>query len=261
MANKLVPLKKDANGDWIYQDTTGAPITIGQTETTVLLELYKDNILQGRHHETQRSNITTIFFAFVGGLLGLAIKDGSVGFSNRWLFVLISAISGMGVILSYKQYERVEYHTGRARFFRRALNSPKLRIEDILDQSKSDSGAKWLLKRTQDIRLHHIWIVLFIFLMVVSAGLAFAAWHQAPIHKWIGIFFRNAGIQGRAKSNQALPAILFTAARNSIRPNRQSRPRIGAVATACRTASWNTMIPGSFQVVTISQIHRSRFPR
>jgi hypothetical protein len=183
MASKVVPLKKNGNGDWIYQDIAGAPIAVGQTEITVLLELYKDNIAQGRHHETQRSNITTIFFAFVGGLLGLAVKDGSVGFSNRWLFVLVSGISAIGVILSFKQYERVEYHTGRARFFRRALNSSKLRIEDILDQSKNDTKRNWLLKKTEAVRLHHIWIVLFIFLTIVGAGLAIAAWHQGATHK------------------------------------------------------------------------------
>jgi len=172
LPHPLLPIK--GTGLFVYQDTTGNPIKLSDAERNVLVELYKDNVTQGRHHETQRSTITTFCFAFAGAYFGLIAKDGMIKYENRWLTVGLIVVSLLGLLLNHKLYERVQLHMERARNYRSALNSTNLRIDEL----------KWMADEAHDkgymvfhlIRYHWIWSALYCVLTVLGIVLARLAW-------------------------------------------------------------------------------------
>lgn len=169
---------------FVYQDTTGIPIKLSDAERNVLLELYKDNVTQGRHHETQRSTITTFCFAFAGVLLGLIAKDGTIKHGNRWLAVGLIVVSVLGLLLNLKLYERVQLHMDRARNYRRALNSvnllsaANLRIDELKMMADETHAKKYPM--FDWIRYHWIWSALYFALTVLGIVLARLAWCAKP---------------------------------------------------------------------------------
>ena len=173
------PLLPIAGTDlFVYQDTAGNQIMLSDAERSVLLELYKDNVTQGRHHETQRSTITTFCFAFAGAFLGLIAKEGTIKYENRWLTVGLIVVSLLGLLLNHKLYERVQLHMDRARNYRSALNSANLRIDEL----------KWMADETHAkaypvfgwIRYHWMWSALYFVLTVLGIVLARLAWCANP---------------------------------------------------------------------------------
>jgi hypothetical protein len=176
LPHPLLPIK--GTDLFVYQDTTGNPIKLSDAERNVVLELYKDNVVQGRHHEAQRSTITTFCFAFAGAFLGLIAKDGTIKYENRWLTVGLIVVSLLGLLLNHKLYERVQLHMERARNYRSALNSTNLRIDEL----------KWMADETHAkaykifhlVRYHWMWSALYFVLTVLGIVLARLAWCAKP---------------------------------------------------------------------------------
>lgn len=82
-------------------------IILDEKERAVLLEFYKENATQGRHHETQRSTSTTISFAFAGAAIGLLAKQGGITRDDLPLTILLALES---------------HEAGRAKLCRKRLN-------------------------------------------------------------------------------------------------------------------------------------------
>ena len=82
-------------------------IILDEKERAVLLKFYKENATQGRHHETQRSTITTISFAFAGAAIGLLAKQGGITRDDLPLTILLALES---------------HEAGRAKLCRKRLN-------------------------------------------------------------------------------------------------------------------------------------------
>ncbi|HEX8642372.1 MAG TPA: hypothetical protein VF702_00490 [Allosphingosinicella sp.] len=88
-----------------------------------LWKMYDSHVLQGRHHETQRSTVIGLVLAIATGLLGIASLDDSVaGRFDAGIGVLLVALGLFGAGFAAKHYERFNLHMERARGYREALD-------------------------------------------------------------------------------------------------------------------------------------------
>jgi len=140
----------------------------------VIWLLYKDNVEQGRHHETQRSNVASVLVAVSAGLVALITQDKEVNASDLPLTTFLVVIGLFGILFSAKQYERFSAHMDRAREYRGALESeltdrgtptPIAQLKQHADEQSK--RAHPVLNR---LSLHWFWILLY-FLITCLGGL------------------------------------------------------------------------------------------
>ena len=91
--------------------------------TDFLWGMYQEHCVHGRHHETQRSSLSShlmVIYAGLLALLGTLIKSEAVG--RHWpIEIALSVLGLFGVLFTIKQYERFRFHAAMAAAYRSAL--------------------------------------------------------------------------------------------------------------------------------------------
>lgn len=84
-----------------------------------LWNMYNEHTSQGRHHETQRTAVSTVVLALAGAVVAV-IAQGH--FRQIWPLALFLILLGIvGALFSLKQAERARMHITIAGDFRRQL--------------------------------------------------------------------------------------------------------------------------------------------
>jgi hypothetical protein len=104
-----------------------------------LIMMCEDNAVYRRQHETLRSMADGFFVALIAGLLAFAASTKmDLGLWGG----AVCITSALGALVSYKHYERTEFHLLRMRGFREALESDvseqykKIRNESVEEHKK-----------------------------------------------------------------------------------------------------------------------------
>ena len=123
----------------------------------LLLELYKENWLQVRHHEQQRSSVSNIIIIINAGIIGLITFDKVILFNDLALTFLVFILGLFGCIFVLKQHERSMWHIRRARQYRLHLESvyDDLPIKQL--NSTADSKHKNKMPIMFNVRLYIFW--------------------------------------------------------------------------------------------------------
>ena len=161
-------------------------------QQAVYMEMYKECCAQGRHHEVQRTAITTVCFTFAGAAVGFIARDGQVKHEHFWLSIFLMALGALAALISYKQYERFRWAMDRAAEYRKAIDdcapygaaplAPTLvGLKNAADAKHN--GSYFVSHR---LRLHVVWTILFLFVMVLGAWFSYLAMHS-PVSPRSGI--------------------------------------------------------------------------
>ncbi len=135
-----------------------------------LWRLYEDNVVQSRHHETERAAIVGVVFTIGAVLIGLITYDGAIGGPSDVavaVFLMMLGIFGAG--FSYKNYERSCYHFQRARGFREALDKTYFdgRLGAINKAADARHDAAFGMFRK--MKLHRWWIAINLSIVLIAA--------------------------------------------------------------------------------------------
>ena len=143
--------------------------------SSLLMDLYKDDCTQARHHEAQRSSMTSIIVAVSAGLIAFIAHGKNVTHAAWMPCSLLIFLGLFGALFSAKQYERARRHGFRAKAYRVKLDSmyPTAQITTICKDADQEAQQEFpcLFQR----RLHHFWIGLNLFISLLGAIILFQA--------------------------------------------------------------------------------------
>lgn len=151
----------------------------------IYLEMYKECCNQGRHHEAQRTSITTLSFAFAGAVVGYLAKGGGIRHEDSWVCLFLSVLGLVAVMVSYKQYERFRWAMNRAAQYRAAIDrhhtAPPAQA-DMLDALKEAGDRRHKKEHPVflHVRLHTVWAVLFLLIATLGAWFTVIAFRERP---------------------------------------------------------------------------------
>src|SRR5581483_9619374 len=80
----------------------------------LLLRLYEEDRTFARHHETQRTQASSIVIAVSAGLLAFISSDGKINAFDIPSAFLLLILGVFGIIFTQKHYERIRLHLYRA---------------------------------------------------------------------------------------------------------------------------------------------------
>jgi uncharacterized membrane protein YidH (DUF202 family) len=141
----------------------------------VLLDLYNEHCDWERHHENQRSSVTSILIAVAAGILGVVTFDGHINIIDVPLTSFLIILGCFGALFSAKQYNRFTQHQERANKIREALDTfmPDAKILKLRNDADEKSKKKNLI--ISKMRLHHFWNTLHILIALIGAILTLGA--------------------------------------------------------------------------------------
>jgi hypothetical protein len=139
----------------------------------VLWGMYQENIVQGRHHETQRATVTGAIIAFAGLVINGTNFDKTININDLPFAVFLIFIGIFGAIFSYKQYERYLLHTKRAGLYRNELD--KLQFDGLIRKLKSiaDKEHNEEFVKLSKLKLHYLWMSINLFVALIGIILVF----------------------------------------------------------------------------------------
>lgn len=141
----------------------------------ILFALYQDNINQGRHHETQRSTVTSSILAIDTIIIGLITFDKCINGSDVPLTILVTALGIFGAAFTLKHYERYSLHMQRARLYRNKLDELFMDGLVLTLKKKADENNDKEFPKLKDLRLHYWWTALHLIVSVIGITLTIIA--------------------------------------------------------------------------------------
>jgi hypothetical protein len=141
----------------------------------VLLDLYNEHCDWERHHETQRSSVTSILIAVTAGILGIVTFDGHINIIDVPLTSFLIILGCFGALFSAKQYESFAIHQERANKIRESLDAflPDAMIMKL--RNAADEKCKKKNRMLSKMRLHHFWNTLHILIAMIGIILTIGA--------------------------------------------------------------------------------------
>ncbi len=139
----------------------------------VLWGMYQENIIQGRHHETQRATVTGAIIAFVGLVINGTNFDKVIDKNDLPFAIFLIFIGIFGAVFSYKQYERYLLHTKRASKYRNELDN--LQFDGLIRKLKSiaDEEHNKEFTKSSKLKLHYLWMSINLFVALIGMILVF----------------------------------------------------------------------------------------
>lgn len=136
----------------------------------LLFALYSENVIQCRHHESQRATVTSSIIAIDTIIIGLITFDKAINGIDIPLAVLLIILGIFGATFTLKHYERYSLCVERLRQYRKELdeqfgNNEILRLKNIADERHAKRFPN-LIRYTH----HKFWI----FLHIIITGIAVA---------------------------------------------------------------------------------------
>jgi amino acid transporter len=147
----------------------------------LLLDLYKEHCNWERHHETQRSSVTSILVAVAAGILGIVTFDGHINTIDLPLTSFLIIMGLFGVLFSAKQYSSFSQHQERANKIRETLNTliPAAKILEL--RKEADEIHRKKNRIMSKLRLHYFWNLLHVLIAIIGSLLTIGALLQ-----WFG---------------------------------------------------------------------------
>jgi hypothetical protein len=133
--------------------------------------LVQENLTHARHHEQQRTSVTSFFSAISAAILGIVSLDRCIDHSDWPLLAMLFVIGIFGSVLVAKQYERYTHHMERVRVYRDSLENsvPESALEDLKQQADQKSAASH--PRLAKMKLVYFWMLLHLFSTLLATML------------------------------------------------------------------------------------------
>jgi len=138
----------------------------------ILLGMYHDNIASYRHHETQRSTVTSSIIAIDTIVIGIITFDKMINWLDAPLLILLIILGVFGATFTAKHFERASLHSERARQIRKELD--ELFAENTLAKLRhaADEIHAKNFPVLRKYRHHNFWILLHLIILTIGIGLA-----------------------------------------------------------------------------------------
>jgi hypothetical protein len=136
--------------------------------TEILWRMYQEHCTQGRHHESQRSAMTTLVVSVAGAAIGIITYDKQIDFEDLPLAFLVLVIGAFGALFRAKHYERFSMHMERARGYRDRLEEllPDTRLREI--KQRADERSRAASPRLFGLRLFGFWVTLHLIVAIMG---------------------------------------------------------------------------------------------
>jgi hypothetical protein len=140
-----------------------------------LIMMYEEHAEHARQHETLRAAVTGFFIALIAALL--AVPDSQHHPQREIIGATICALSLLGMLLNAKHYERYQLHRSVLRGFRKSI---EIGLSDGLSEINGDwrDYHREQHKTLDNLRLHHLWGLVYIATFIVGAVLIMLGWHS-----------------------------------------------------------------------------------
>lgn len=149
-------------------------------ETDFLWGMYQEHTTQGRHHETQRANVTNFIIVVVGGSLAFIANKGVN--RDQWVIAAFIVLIGLfGALFSAKQYERFRFHMVAAGTYRRALEALLKNNPGVLRRAAEKEHESSFVPFFVKLRLYYFWIALHLLIALLGIVLLIMTTRSAPI--------------------------------------------------------------------------------
>ena len=137
-----------------------------------LLQIYSENCIYVRHHETERSSVASSFVAISAALLGLVTFDQKIILSDLPAAIFLIILGVFGAFFSAKQWERAAMHNSRAGAFRDEIS--QILCAEIVTETRerADAEHKKDFSILHKIPLHNFWIALYVLIVLLGVGLS-----------------------------------------------------------------------------------------
>jgi hypothetical protein len=137
----------------------------------LLFALYSENVIQCRHHETQRATVTSSIIAIDTIIIGLITFDKAINRLDIPLSVLLILLGIFGATFTLKHYERYSLCVERLRQYRQELDkqfgdNEILRLKNIADELHQKRFPN-LVRYTH----HKFWIFLHLIITAIAITL------------------------------------------------------------------------------------------
>ena len=141
-------------------------------DSDVLLKFFEEDWRQVRQEENQRTAFSNIVFLIASAVLGILSQSG-LNRASLPLTVLMIMLGIFGGIASEKLYERSKLHMELAWAWRRRLYElhPEIQLDRMIGEAVEINRKRF--PRLTRIHLHHVWLILDLFIAV--AGIALTA--------------------------------------------------------------------------------------
>ena len=140
-------------------------------ENQVLWSMYQEHCVQGRHHETQRSTVTSILLSISAAILALVSLDKEITRADIPMGLLLIVIGLFGALFCAKHYERFRIHMKRARNYRDALDANISEI-DIKKLKKIADETHASADILSTLPLNKLWVFLNVLIAVIGVFVA-----------------------------------------------------------------------------------------
>lgn len=134
--------------------------------------MFQEHLIQGRHHESQRTNLGSLLVAVSAGILAF-VANKDVTLDKMPLIIFLIFIGIFGALFAAKLTERARFHLDIAAKYRE-------RLDDFIDTEEhnisnirkafNDSDT-YQLKLFKKIHLYWFWIALYLLISVIGISL------------------------------------------------------------------------------------------
>lgn len=117
-----------------------------RTLVDMFFKMYQEHCTHARHHETQRSTVSTILLAIAAGVMGLVKYDEKIDSLDFPLSIFLIVLGLFGALFCLKQSERFRLHTDRAKKYREAVD------ELLPDRTETFLSSSTLFELPKEIK-------------------------------------------------------------------------------------------------------------
>lgn len=142
-------------------------------DTDILYKLYAEDREFARHHETQRTNASSIIVAISAGLIAFISSKHHVDVSNVPACILVIGLGIFGIVFTEKHYERTRLHLYRAYEYYHALDAriSTVQLDELRKRANKQSDDRF--KLLSSIKLSILWMALHGIIAIIGIVLAF----------------------------------------------------------------------------------------
>ena len=137
-------------------------------ETSILVDMYKEQMAQSRHHEVLRATVSNIIIAISAGLLGLITYDKQVSTYDLPMIIFLITVGVLGYLITMKQYQHLQRHLERANGFAEKIEElhPSTEISKIMEEAKIRNLKEFPV--LSKVRLNRFWGALHIIIVILG---------------------------------------------------------------------------------------------
>lgn len=147
----------------------------------ILWNLYQDEREFARHHESQRTQGSSLVIAIAAGLVAMISLDQKISTSDLPSSVLLIALGVFGVIFTQKHYERTRLHLNRAYEYYRELNGRLASVDLEALRIRANYVTNARFGRLSKLKLSLLWMALHgVIILIGVMTSVFAALSKGP---------------------------------------------------------------------------------